>query len=60
MKVLNDYLEKAETYEWISGIVPDLDVKFYLLDRASAYRMKAVKRASNLKIKTNGVNTAFD
>ncbi len=60
MKVLNEYLEKAETYEWISGVVPDADVKFYLLDKASAYRQKAIKRANNLKIKTNAVKTPFD
>ncbi len=50
MKILRGYLEKAETYEWIAGEVPDDEVKFYLLDRASAYREMAMKRAKSLEL----------
>jgi hypothetical protein len=51
MKILSGYLEKAETYERIADEVPDDEVKLYLLDKASAYRQKAVKRANGLSLK---------
>ena len=51
MEILKSYLQKVETYERMASEATDAEVKFYLLDKASAYRQKAVKRANGLNLK---------
>ena len=51
MDELSDYLQKAETYERIAREVPDHEIKMYLLDKASTYRHKAIKRTKELSVK---------
>ena len=51
MDELSDYLQKAETYERIAREVPDHEIKMYLLDKASTYRHKVIKRTKELSVK---------